>query len=135
MLAGARSITAIAEWAADAPQPVRAALGARRHAPGHRGIEALHHIRDVTFAEDASQVRTGNAPAHESGIPAPWRGQPCQPCVGGSAEKVVVEQVGHPGRVAPCRPSALHGEQVVQLGAEQGAVVLGGLLDAQPGSQ
>jgi predicted transposase YbfD/YdcC len=29
---------------------------------GHWGIEALHHIRDVTFAEDASQLRTGNAP-------------------------------------------------------------------------
>ena len=29
---------------------------------GHWGIEALHHIRDVTFAEDACQVRTGNAP-------------------------------------------------------------------------
>jgi hypothetical protein len=30
VLAGARSFTAMAEWAADAPQPVRAALGARR---------------------------------------------------------------------------------------------------------
>lgn len=30
VLAGARSIAAIAEWAADAPQPVRSALGARR---------------------------------------------------------------------------------------------------------
>ncbi len=29
---------------------------------GHWGIEALHHIRDVTFAEDASQTRTGNGP-------------------------------------------------------------------------
>ncbi|MFF2820481.1 ISAs1 family transposase [Kitasatospora cineracea] len=29
---------------------------------GHWSIEALHHIRDVTFAEDASQLRTGNAP-------------------------------------------------------------------------
>jgi predicted transposase YbfD/YdcC len=29
---------------------------------GHWGIEALHHIRDVTFAEDASQIRTGTAP-------------------------------------------------------------------------
>ena len=29
-LAGVQSIAAIAEWAADAPQPVRAALGARR---------------------------------------------------------------------------------------------------------
>jgi hypothetical protein len=32
VLAGARSIAAIAEWAADAPQPVRAALCARRDA-------------------------------------------------------------------------------------------------------
>jgi predicted transposase YbfD/YdcC len=29
---------------------------------GHWGIEALHHLRDVTYAEDASQLRTGNAP-------------------------------------------------------------------------
>jgi hypothetical protein len=29
---------------------------------GHWAIEALHHIRDVTFAEDASQTRTGTAP-------------------------------------------------------------------------
>ena len=29
---------------------------------GHWGIEALHHIRDVTFTEDASQVRNGTAP-------------------------------------------------------------------------
>ncbi|WP_231953839.1 hypothetical protein [Actinoplanes derwentensis] len=29
---------------------------------GHWLIESLHHVRDVTFGEDASQVRTGNAP-------------------------------------------------------------------------
>jgi len=29
---------------------------------GHWGIEALHHIRDTTYAEDASQVRAGTAP-------------------------------------------------------------------------
>jgi predicted transposase YbfD/YdcC len=29
---------------------------------GHWGIEALHHLRDTTYAEDASQTRTGNAP-------------------------------------------------------------------------
>jgi predicted transposase YbfD/YdcC len=29
---------------------------------GHLGIEALHHIRDVTYAQDASQLRTGTAP-------------------------------------------------------------------------
>jgi hypothetical protein len=30
--------------------------------PRALGIEALHHIRDVTFAEDAHQLRTGAAP-------------------------------------------------------------------------
>ncbi|GAA3807274.1 hypothetical protein ACFS5L_42370 [Streptomyces phyllanthi] len=25
-------------------------------------FKALHHVRDTTFAEDASQLRTGNAP-------------------------------------------------------------------------
>jgi hypothetical protein len=29
---------------------------------GHWGIEALHHIRDTTFAEDALKVRSGTAP-------------------------------------------------------------------------
>ena len=29
---------------------------------GHWGIEALHHIRDITFAEDASQTRTATTP-------------------------------------------------------------------------
>jgi hypothetical protein len=30
---------------------------------GHWGIEAPHHVRDVTFAEDTSQVRTGAGPS------------------------------------------------------------------------
>lgn len=29
---------------------------------GHWTVEALHHVRDVTFAEDASTVHTGSAP-------------------------------------------------------------------------
>jgi hypothetical protein len=29
---------------------------------GHWAIEALHHLRDTTFAEDASQVHTGTGP-------------------------------------------------------------------------
>jgi predicted transposase YbfD/YdcC len=33
---------------------------------GHWGIEALHHLRDVTIAEDASQVRTGTPRAMAS---------------------------------------------------------------------
>jgi len=33
------------------------------HVRGHRGIEnKLHYVRDVTFGEDGSRVRTGNAP-------------------------------------------------------------------------
>ena len=45
VLAGARSIAAIAERAADAPQPVRAALGVRHHAPGHFAVPAEATIR------------------------------------------------------------------------------------------
>jgi predicted transposase YbfD/YdcC len=29
---------------------------------GHWSVEARHHVRDVTFAEDASKLRTGSAP-------------------------------------------------------------------------
>ena len=47
----------------------------------------------------------------------------------------MVEQVRHPRGVARCGPSVFDGEQVVQLGAEQGAVAFGGLLDGQPRSQ
>jgi predicted transposase YbfD/YdcC len=45
VLTGARSITAIAEWAADTPQPVRAALGARRDAPDRWVVPAQATIR------------------------------------------------------------------------------------------
>jgi DDE_Tnp_1-associated len=50
VLTGARSITAIAEWAADAPQPVRAALGARRDAPDHWVVPAEATIRRTSPA-------------------------------------------------------------------------------------
>jgi predicted transposase YbfD/YdcC len=46
VLAGARSMAAIAEWAADAPQPVRSALGARRDPlTGHRTVPSESTIR------------------------------------------------------------------------------------------
>jgi len=35
---------------------------------GHWGIEALHHIRDVTYDEDRSQLRTGSAPQVLAGL-------------------------------------------------------------------
>jgi hypothetical protein len=36
---------------------------------GHWGIEALHHIRDVTPGEDASQIRTGSGPQVMAALP------------------------------------------------------------------
>ena len=54
VLAGARSFTAITHQAT----PAQLAGWIR----GHWGIEALHHIRDVTYGEDASQICTGNGP-------------------------------------------------------------------------
>jgi predicted transposase YbfD/YdcC len=56
VLAGARSITAIAEWAADAPQPVRAALGVRQQAPGHCGVPAEATIRRTLSRLDPDAV-------------------------------------------------------------------------------
>ncbi|RZB13254.1 ISAs1 family transposase [Streptomyces sp. F001] len=35
---------------------------------GHWGIEAHHHVRDVTFAEDASRIHTGTAPRAMAGF-------------------------------------------------------------------
>jgi predicted transposase YbfD/YdcC len=53
VLAGARSIAAIAEWAADAPQEVRAAVSARRDAPGHCSVPAEATIRRTLTRLDA----------------------------------------------------------------------------------
>jgi DDE_Tnp_1-associated len=52
VLAGARSMTAIAEWAADTPQPVRAALGARRDAPDRWVVPAEATIRRTLVRVD-----------------------------------------------------------------------------------
>jgi hypothetical protein len=56
VLAGARSIAAIAEWAADAPQPVRAALGARRDAPGHFAVPAEATISRTQARLDVDEL-------------------------------------------------------------------------------
>jgi DDE_Tnp_1-associated len=56
VLAGARSIAAIAEWAADAPQPVRVALGARRDAPDHFAVPAEATIRRTLARLDADAL-------------------------------------------------------------------------------
>jgi len=52
------TVYAVTNLAAAQASPARLADWIR----GHWGIGALHHIRDTTFAEDASQVRSGTAP-------------------------------------------------------------------------
>ena len=47
---------------------------------GHWAIEALHHLRDVTFAEDASQTRTGaTQTSWPAAQPGHRRAQPAGP--------------------------------------------------------
>jgi DDE_Tnp_1-associated len=76
VLTGARSLAAIAEWAADAPQPVRAALGARREAPDHWVAPSEATIRRTLARLDADalgRVRsacgwpTGRPPTSDGG--------------------------------------------------------------------
>jgi DDE_Tnp_1-associated len=76
VLAGARLIATTAEWAADAPQPVRAALGARHHAPGHFTVPA-----EATIGRDPcppGRRRPGRCGRRLAGRPAASRscGQP-----------------------------------------------------------
>jgi hypothetical protein len=57
VLAGARSMTAIAEWATDTPQPVRAALGARRDPlSGRWAVPAEATIRRTLARLDAEAL-------------------------------------------------------------------------------
>ena len=52
-----KTVYAVTDLSADQASPIQLATLIR----GHWHIEAHHHIRDVTFNEDASQLRTGNA--------------------------------------------------------------------------
>ena len=59
VVAGARSIAAIAEWAADTPQPVRAAFGARRDPlTGHWAVPTEATIRRTLGRLDAEALAT-----------------------------------------------------------------------------
>jgi hypothetical protein len=56
VLGGARSMAAIAEWAADAPQLVRVALGARRDAPAHWVVPSEATIHRALARLDAEAL-------------------------------------------------------------------------------
>ena len=55
-----RTVTIYAITSLDARQAVPAQLA--QWIRGHWQIEVLHHIRDVSYGEDASQIRTGSGP-------------------------------------------------------------------------
>ncbi len=55
-----RTVTIYAITSLDAHQATPAQLAAWIR--GHWQIEALHHLRDVSYGEDASQIRTGSGP-------------------------------------------------------------------------
>jgi hypothetical protein len=55
-----RTVTVYAITSLDAQQATPAQLAAWIR--GHWQIEALHHLRDVSYGEDASQIRTGSGP-------------------------------------------------------------------------
>jgi hypothetical protein len=82
VLAGARSIAAIAEWAADAPQPVRAALGARRDAPSHFAFPADATIRWTLSRLDADVLAPRSARGWSTGTGS-GSGPDPQPADGG----------------------------------------------------
>ena len=52
------TVYAVTDLTAEQAAPAQLAALIR----GHWSVESLHHVRDTTFAEDASQLRTGNAP-------------------------------------------------------------------------
>ncbi|KQZ16595.1 transposase [Streptomyces sp. Root55] len=53
-----KTVYAVTSLSAEQATPAQLANMIR----SHWQIEALHHVRDTTSAEDASQLRTGNAP-------------------------------------------------------------------------
>lgn len=55
-----RTVTVYAITGLDAHQVTPAQLAAWFR--GHWQIEVLHHLRDVSYGEDASQIRTGSGP-------------------------------------------------------------------------
>ncbi|WP_155059883.1 ISAs1 family transposase, partial [Streptomyces blattellae] len=76
---GDRKIHCYAELGVtSAPTATASAADLARIARDHWGVEAMHHVRDVTYDEDASRVRTGSTPRCHDSLPQP-RHQPRPP--------------------------------------------------------
>jgi hypothetical protein len=77
---------------------------------GYRAIEALHHLRDGTFYEDTSQLRTGASPHVMAtlrnlviGVVDPW-----PPSGSASDETVITTERRSPGRRRRSQPASRH---------------------------
>jgi predicted transposase YbfD/YdcC len=86
---------AVTSLAASQADPAQLARWIR----GHWGIEALHHIRDVTYGEDASQIRTGHGPQ----VMAALR----------NLGIAILKPAGHPSVAAACRYHARDATRVL----------------------
>ncbi|HEY7119206.1 MAG TPA: ISAs1 family transposase [Tepidisphaeraceae bacterium] len=78
---------------------------------GHWGIEnRLHHVRDVTFAEDRAQIRTGAAPQATAA---------CR-----NLAIALLRRAGHANIAAACRTYAGRPHEAVALVASAGITVM-----------
>jgi hypothetical protein len=78
------------------------------HLRGHWGIEALHHIRDVTFAEDASQLRTGAGPSVMASLRNPWPSASCASTAGTTSRQPYAATPATPPESCRCWASPAH---------------------------
>jgi hypothetical protein len=113
VLAGARSVAAIAEWAADAPQPVRAALGTRRDPRTGHWLWAV--ASETTIRRTLARL-DAEALAAAIGAPRPerdsWR--PAQTAF----EQHPDTSVLHKGRAAmSTTPSTQEARAIIQVAA------------------
>jgi hypothetical protein len=75
---------------------------------GHWGIEALHHVRDTTFAEDASQLRTGTAPRAMASLRNPWPSASCAPAATATSPQPCAATPATPPGCCHCWASPAH---------------------------
>jgi predicted transposase YbfD/YdcC len=101
-----KPLSGTSKWSTETSYAVTS-LAAHQAAPaqlaewirGHWAIEALHHIRDVTFGEDASQIRTGNGPHVMAALRNLATG--------------ILKPSGHPSIAAACRYHARDATRVL----------------------
>jgi predicted transposase YbfD/YdcC len=96
------------------PGPPRPLANCRH---GHWGIEALHHLRDTTFAEDASQVRTGNTPRAMASQRNPWPSASCASTAGTASPQRCAATPATAPESCPCSASPAH-DQPLRHSAE-----------------